>query len=208
MFKRKNPRSLGQMATEMVYPPGGWKRSSLYMWHRLRRLPDRPHRIGRGMAAGLGFSCTPFFGFHLLGSALVAWLIGGNIIAAFLGTFIVNPVTGPLVAISAVTLGRWILGSPGELSAHVIVEELAQSSGEIWNNLLAAFTDRTAHWGHLEVFFHEIYLPFVVGGAVLGVVLGVITHYITVSIVHAYQEHRSRQMAQRIARARAAKPEV
>lgn len=119
MFKRSKPRSLGRMATEMVYPPGGWKRSTLYLWHRMRRLPDRPHRIGRGMAAGLGFSCTPFFGFHLLGSALVAWLIGGNIIAAFLGTFIVNPVTGPLVAVAAVTLGRWILQSPGDRKSVV-----------------------------------------------------------------------------------------
>ena len=48
MFKRRKPRSYSQLATEMIYPRGGWRRASQYVMHRIRRLPDQPQRIARG----------------------------------------------------------------------------------------------------------------------------------------------------------------
>ena len=74
MFKRRKPLSYAQMWTEMFYPRSGWKRASKYVLHRLRRLPDKPHRVARGWAAGIFVSFTPFFGFHLMGAALIAWI--------------------------------------------------------------------------------------------------------------------------------------
>ena len=41
MFRRK-PRSYSQMASDIVYPRGGWWRAIKYRVHRLRRLPDPP----------------------------------------------------------------------------------------------------------------------------------------------------------------------
>ena len=66
MFKRRKPRSYSQLATEMIYPRGGWRRASQYVMHRIRRLPDQPQRIARGFAAGIIVSFTPLFGFHFM----------------------------------------------------------------------------------------------------------------------------------------------
>ena len=141
MFKRRKPRSYSQLATQMIYPRGGWRRASQYVMHRIRRLPDQPQRIARGFAAGIFVSFTPLFGFHFMTAALVAWAIRGNIVAALLGTFVGNPLTFPFIAVLSVSLGRWILGVEGKLLPHRIFEEFARASRELWNNLLAPFSD-------------------------------------------------------------------
>ena len=75
MFKRSKPRTYGQLASELVYPRGGFRRSTAYLWHRIRRLPDQPHRIARGLAAGVFLSFTPLHGFHFIVAALVSLAI-------------------------------------------------------------------------------------------------------------------------------------
>ena len=204
MFKRRKPRSYSQIASDFVYPRGGWRRAAQYVWHRLRRLPDQPHRIGRGVAAGVFISFTPLFGLHFLGAAGVAWLIGGNILAALLGTFAGNPLTFPFIAVLSVQVGRWMLGLDGYMSAQRVLSEISKAVGEFYNNALSPFTPREAHWNHLGDFFHEIFLPYLVGGIIPGILAAVITHYLTVPVIRAYHRHRARKMAERIARLRAA----
>ncbi|MEE2860545.1 MAG: DUF2062 domain-containing protein [Paracoccus sp. (in: a-proteobacteria)] len=201
MFKRRKPRSYGQMASEMIYPRGGWRRAGTYVVHRLRRLPDQPHRIGRGVAAGVFVSFTPLFGFHFLSAAAVAWLIGGNILAALLATFVGNPVTLPFIALVSVGLGRHILGLQGELSPNFIFREFTQATSELWHNVQSIFGPEVAHWVRLQDFFWQIFWPYVVGGTILGLVVSIATHYLTVPIFLAYQRRREKQMATRIARA-------
>lgn len=200
MFKRRKPRSYSQLATEMIYPRGGWRRASQYVMHRIRRLPDQPQRIARGFAAGIIVSFTPLFGFHFFASVVVALLIRGNIVAALLGTFIGNPLTFPFIALLSVSLGRWILGVEGKLHPHRIFEEFAHASGEVWNNLLAPFTDRVAHWQNLEYFWDNYFLPYFVGGFIPGLITSIIGYYLTLPLIRAYHKRRTRKMAERIAR--------
>jgi len=203
MFKRRKPLSYTQMWTEMFYPRSGWRRASKYVLHRLRRLPDRPHRVARGWACGVFISFTPFFGFHFMGAAALAWLIRGNILAALLGTFVGNPLTTPFIALTSVGLGRWILGVEGRFTPHLIFAEFTHAGSELWNNLLAPMTDRVAHWDQLLQFNQQIFLPYAVGGILPGLVVSVAAHYLTVPVIRAYHRHRERQMAERIARAKA-----
>lgn len=203
MFKRRDPRSYGRIVTEFIYPRGGWRRAGAYVWHRLRRLPDQPHRIGRGAAAGVFVSFTPFFGFHFLSAAAVAWIIRGNILAALLATFVGNPITIPFIAVLSLTLGRQMLGIEGKLNSHIIFREFSRASAELWNNFLAIFTERTAHWGHLADFFYQMFLPYLVGGLIPGIIAGIIAHYLTVPVIKAYHKRRAKKMADRIARLRA-----
>ena len=128
MFKRSKPRTYGQLASELVYPRGGFRRSTAYLWHRIRRLPDQPHRIARGLAAGVFLSFTPLHGFHFIVAALVSLAIRGNVLAAFVGTFAGNPLTTPFIALAAVGLGRTLLGLPGDMSPQVIFRELDRKS--------------------------------------------------------------------------------
>ena len=202
MFKRRKPRSYSQIATEMVYPRGGWLRASQYVLHRVRRLPDQPHRIGRGVAAGTFISFTPLHGFHFLAAAGIAWVIGGNILAALLATFVGNPITFPFIAYAATWLGREILGNHGVLSPKMIFGEFADATAQLWQNLRAVFGPGEAHWDQLGSFYHDIFLPYLVGGVILGIVAGVIAHYMTVPVIRAYHRRRARKLAQRIEKIR------
>ncbi|MDO5632725.1 MAG: DUF2062 domain-containing protein [Paracoccus sp. (in: a-proteobacteria)] len=200
MFKRK-PRSYGQMASNIVYPRGGWRRAALYVMHRMQRLPDQPHRIGRGFAAGVYVSFTPLFGLHFLLAAAIAWLIRGNIIASALGTFVGNPVTFPLIAVISIGLGRYLLGVPGDLSPQMIFYEFSSATGQLWHNFQSLFGPETAHWDRLSVFYYNLFLPYTVGGLIIGIPVALAFHYLTVPIFRAYQRRRSKAMAKRIARA-------
>ncbi|MDB6176491.1 DUF2062 domain-containing protein [Paracoccus sp. Z330] len=200
MFKRRKPRSYSQMASDMIYPRGGWRRAGTYVLHRVRRLPDQPHRIGRGVAAGVFVSFTPLFGLHFLSAAGCAWIIGGNLLAALLATFIGNPITFPFIAVLAVSLGRKILRLDGDLGPQQIFGEFARASAEIWHNIRSIFGPEKAHWGHLAEFFTQIYWPYVVGGVIIGLVASIAAHYLTVPVIRAYHRRRTKKMAERIAR--------
>ncbi|MDO5605731.1 MAG: DUF2062 domain-containing protein [Paracoccus sp. (in: a-proteobacteria)] len=203
MFKRRKPRSYSQIATEIIYPRGGWLRAAQYVAHRVRRLPDQPHRIGRGVAAGVFISFTPLHGFHFMIAAAIAWLIGGNILAALLATFVGNPITFPFIAYAATWLGRKLMGTEGILSPKLIFNEFADASAQLWHNLGALFGPGVAHWDRLGSFFMDIYLPYLVGGVILGVPVAVVSHYLTVPVIRAYHRRRARGLARRIEKIRA-----
>ena len=200
MFKRSKPRTYGQLASELVYPRGGFRRSTAYLWHRIRRLPDQPHRIARGLAAGVFLSFTPLHGFHFIVAALVSLAIRGNVLAAFVGTFAGNPLTTPFIALAAVGLGRTLLGLPGDMSPQVIFREFAHATAEIWHNIMSVIGPGPTSWSGLSEFWHEIFLPYAAGGAVLGGIAAVVTFYLTVPIVRRYHRRKSMAMAARINR--------
>lgn len=202
MFKRRKPRSYSQIATEMIYPRGGWLRAGQYVLYRLRRLPDQPHKIGRGVAAGVFISFTPLHGLHFLAAAGIAWVIGGNILAALLATFVGNPITFPFIAYASTWLGRELLGTHGRLSAKKILNESADASMQVWHNFTAMFGHGTPHWDRLGSFYHDIYQPYMVGGLILGIIAAVVAHYLTVPVIRAYHRRRARKLAKRIERIR------
>lgn len=202
MFKRRKPRSYSQIATEMIYPRGGWLRAGQYVLYRLRRLPDQPQKIGRGVAAGVFISFTPLHGLHFLAAAGIAWVIGGNILAALLATFVGNPITFPFIAYASTWLGRELLGTHGRLSAKKILNESADASMQVWHNVTAMFGHGTPHWDRLGSFYHDIYQPYMVGGLILGIIAAVVAHYLTVPVIRAYHRRRARKLAKRIERIR------
>lgn len=208
LFKRRKPRSYGRMASDMIYPKGGWRRAATYVLHRVRRLPDQPHRIGRGVAAGVFVSFTPLFGLHFVAAAGVAWLIGGNILAALLATFIGNPVTFPFIAVLAVSLGRELLGLGGAPSPQRIFGEFARASNELWHNIRSIIGPEEAHWGHLAEFLRHIYWPYLVGGILIGLAASIAAHYLTVPVIRAYHRRREKKMAERIARVQASRGSI
>ena len=198
MFKRQ-PRSYLQMAGEFVYPRGGWSRAVQYVAHRMGRLPDQPHRIARGFAAGTFINFTPLFGFHLLGALGLAWALRGNLLAAVLGTFIGNPLTIPFMAMISMALGRWMLGVDGSLAPAAILGAFASAGRQLTHNFMSLFDGRVAQWDQLQTFFHAIFLPYLVGSIVPGLISALIAHYLTVRVVEGYQRHRAARMLRRTA---------
>ena len=198
VFKRRNPRSIWDWARQMVYPTGGFLRAIQYVRLRLTRLPDAPHRIARGVFAGVFVSFPPFFGFHFLAGGLMAWVIRGNILAALLATFVGNPLTTPFIALTSVEFGHWLLDVEYPLTFLSIVAAFTNAGTELWENFKAIFTTDVTHWDNLARFWETIYLPYLVGGILPGLIVSLLFYWGTIPVVHAYQKIRANKLRERI----------
>ena len=204
MFKRRNPLSYGRRLIEGIYPRGGWSRAVSYMMHRLRRLPDPPHRIARGIAVGVFVCFTPFYGFHFILATALVLLLQGNILASIIATFFGNPLTFPIIAIVSVDMGSWMLGLPGGMQLPGIITAFSNASVELWANLSAIFTDELTHWDRLHWFFRMVFMPYLVGGIIPGIVSGTIAYSISHRVISRYQKSRIRRLKKRYEKRRAA----
>ncbi|MGQ0564054.1 MAG: DUF2062 domain-containing protein [Gemmobacter sp.] len=202
VFKRRTPRTWLRAAREFVYPQGGFLRATKYFVHRMRRLPDEPHRIARGVFAGTFVNFPPIFGFQFIAAGLLAWTMRGNILAALLCTFLSNPITTPFIALGSLELGHWMLGIDRPLSAVYIFSAFGNAGQELWNNFVAIFTDAPTEWGRLGEFWHTIYFPYLVGSILPGIVVSLIAYYVTIPLVHAYQKLRKAKLTDRLEKRR------
>jgi uncharacterized protein (DUF2062 family) len=193
VFSRRDPKGWARAIAEAFYPRGGWLRAARYVVHRLRRLPDPPHRIGRGIFAGVFVSFTPFFGLHFLSAALLAWAIRGNILAALLATFFGNPLTTPLIALGSVELGHWMLGYPGGLGLEEIFDAFGAASAELWHNAQALVGPDRMEWTGMRGFAATIFLPYLIGGLLPGLAAGLACHYLSLPVTAAYKRRRARR---------------
>jgi uncharacterized protein (DUF2062 family) len=203
VFKRRIPRTNLEALGRALWPRGGWARASRYVMHRLQRLPDPAYKIARGIAAGVFTSFTPFFGLHFLISAGIAWGIRGNVLAALLATFFGNPLTFPIIATLSVELGAWMLGHP-HVPPRVIFESLTNVPLELWQNLATLVTGGARSWSQMHQFFDYVFLPYLVGGLLPGLVSGVAAFFLTRPVITAYQRGRMRRIKARFEKQRAA----
>ncbi len=191
MFKRRNKLTFLQTLAQAIWPRGGWGRAFHYMRHRMRRLPDTPHKIARGVFAGVLTVFTPFFGLHFLIAALLARVMRGNIVAALLATFVGNPLTYVPIGMISMKTGHLLLGTRFDPNAHhSIVGKFFAAAEDLRTNALALFTDADANWVALGQFWHEVFLPYLIGGLVPGVILGLVGYYLTLPLILAYQKRR------------------
>ena len=110
LFRRREAESRYQKLRVWLWPRRSWSRSTRYIIHRVRRLSATPHAVALGFAAGVFISATPYAGFHIVMASTLAWIIGGSIVGAVLGTFVGNPLTYPLFWVSSYEVGHVILG--------------------------------------------------------------------------------------------------
>ena len=192
VFKRRDKRPIWQVVKEFFWPRGGWARAAHYVKHRLRRLPDSPARIARGIFAGVFTTFTPFFGLHFIVAALIAFVMRGNILAALLSTFFGNPLTYVPIAMASLRTGYWMLGL--EWGGGNVHGSLGQKFAEAWwdlkHNFLAMFNADTADWHGLHLFYDEVFFPFMIGGILPGLVTAAVCYYISLPLIRAYQHRR------------------
>ncbi|MEM1264744.1 MAG: DUF2062 domain-containing protein [Pseudomonadota bacterium] len=197
MFKRR--KSLGFLAKtrEWVYPRSGWRRALEYIGHRIKRLPDTPHKIALGFSCGVFVSFSPLFGFHFIYAGVCAWIVRGNILAAFIGTLVGNPVTFPLMATTSLTAGYWLLGVEAEAAGfRAIMDRFGEAVGALWQAVRAPFGGGPADLSGLGAFWSEVFLPYYVGGIFPGLLVAAVFYFATRPLVEAYQtRRRARQVA-------------
>ncbi len=176
LFKRRKSATFFERMRISLWPRRSWSRSSRYVVHRLRRLHGTPHAIAIGFAAGVFSAMTPFLGTHLVMAALLAWIIGGSIVAAALGTFVGNPLTYPFMWYSSFWLGNLMLGADGhnriiDLSAGIFQTSFAQ----LW----------------------PILKPMSLGAIPLGIAAAAVAYVAVRPVVVAYQHRRDRLRQER-----------
>lgn len=206
MFKRRTPQNWAQWSKAQVYPQGGFKRAIVYLWHRLRRLPDPPHRVARGVFAGTFVNFPPIFGFQIIAAVGLAYLMRGNMLAAVLATLLSNPFTTPLIALVSLTLGHWLLGSPEGISLHGTFAAFAAAGSELWFNFTTLFTSETAHWDGLLLFWRRVYFPYLIGSILPGLATSALLAWATVPTLNAYQALRRRNLQKRVEARKAKAP--
>ncbi len=204
VFKRRDRRGAWRIAREAVYPKGGWTRAFYYVRHRVNRLPDTPEKIARGVAAGVFAAFTPFYGLHFITAFIVAWVIRGNFIASAIGTFFGNPLTYVPIGVVALETGHFLLGGSFDKSRHgSFLAGFAAAARDLKDNFLAIFTEARADWSGLAQFYHDVFLPYLVGGVVPGLIAAGVCYYLSVPVIRVYQNRRKGRLKAKLADIRA-----
>jgi uncharacterized protein len=179
LFKRREAESVFGKIRVHLWPRRSWSRSSRYVIYRLRRLSDSPHAVALGFAAGVFAASTPFIGAHMVMAALLAWVIGGSLVAALLGTFIGNPLTYPLFWYSTYEVGELMLGPGAEKPSIDLSAGIFQSSVEqLW----------------------PLLKPMTLGSIPVGLALAALSYVLVKPMVDAYKHRRRRELELRASR--------
>ena len=133
---------------------------------KLARLPASPHAIASGFACGSMVSFTPLLGLHFLLAIVFAYLIRGNFFAALLGTIVGNPITFPFI---------W--GLIYKVGAFLTSNKQNELNQEINFDMIITQT-------------YEIFLPMLLGGAVLAIPVWLTTYLLTHSFVSSYKKSK------------------
>lgn len=191
VFKRRDPKPMLRAVAELLWPRGGWGRAFQYVKHRVRRLPDSPERIARGIWAGVFTTFTPFYGLHFLVAGVLAGVMRGNILAALMATFFGNPLTYVPIGLASLKTGHWLLGTEMEDGAQrSFGGKFWDAGADLWLNFKAVLTGNPTDWHGISVFNNEVFYPYFVGGMLPGILCATISYYISVPLIRAYQKRR------------------
>lgn len=181
LFKRRNKPSHLERLRVAVWPRHSFARSARYFSKRVLRLTASPHAIALGFAAGAFASFTPFIGLHFILSFVIAFIIGGNMIAAALGTAVGNPLTFPLIWATTYKVGTLIAYG----------EAKTLSTGDMSQHLGGSLLEKS-----LDAILPLI-KPMVIGSVPLGLVAGFVFYFIVLYSVRAYQRARRHRLEMR-----------
>ncbi|MFB9951260.1 DUF2062 domain-containing protein [Rhizobium puerariae] len=132
-FRRRTPPGFRERLRHALLPRKGFRRVLGYYRLKVMRIGGSPHAVAAGLAVGVISAWTPFLGLHILLAIPVAYLLGGSVIAAALGTTFANPLTCPFIWPLTWKIGEMILGNSttghdrldlGALFHHLDVSQL------------------------------------------------------------------------------------
>jgi uncharacterized protein (DUF2062 family) len=158
-----------------VWPTRSWSRSFEYFKKRVLRLAGSPHAVALGVAIGVAVAFTPFLGFHILIALPIAYFLGGNLVAAALGTAFANPLTIPFIWAGSYRLGRIFVGGPTRF----------RSGGDVPANL--AEKSMHAIWPVIK--------PMIVGSIPLGIAAGIVAYFIVLMATSGFRAMRRERLA-------------
>ena len=127
-------------------------------------MPASSYAISAGFACGSMVSFTPLIGFHFVLAVMFAYLLRANYIAALIGTIVGNPISFPFIWGLIYKVGAFIVDKPEDnLRPNINFEIIINQT-------------------------YDIFIPMLVGGAVLAIPIWVITYFITYSFVSSFKK--------------------
>ena len=133
---------------------------------KLARLPASNYAISSGFACGAMVSFSPLLGLHFLLAVIFAFLIRGNFIAALIGTLVGNPLTFPFIWSLIYNIGVYISDKTDKnLNSEISIEMILNQT-------------------------YEIFVPMLIGAAVLAIPIWLITYLITYSFISSYKKSK------------------
>ena len=139
-----------------------------YYKFKLARLPASSYAISAGFACGSMVSFTPLLGFHFILAVVFAYLLRANYIAALIGTIVGNPISFPFIWGLIYKVGAFIVDKPEDnLRQNINFEIIINQT-------------------------YDIFIPMLVGGAVLAIPIWIITYFITYSFVSSFKKAKQK----------------
>ena len=199
MFKRRERRSIFRFFYEVIFSLKGISRAIEYVGIRLKRIPDTPHKISLGMSCGIFASFTPLFGLHFLIAGFLSYLLRANVLASLIGTFVGNPITFPIITVFNLKLGEWILGSSEYSSGDggKIFEGFLDFIFLIYKSFFTEGSIGENNVPRINEFLNGVFIPYSLGGLILGIFIAVISYFLLRPLVATYQKKRSALKAKR-----------
>jgi uncharacterized protein (DUF2062 family) len=147
-------------------------RTIRYQWLKFKRLQGDPRKLAWGMALGVFVGMTPTVPFHTATVLVLAPLLGISPVTAYLGIWIMNPVTIAPFYLAAYKVGQFLLfrGEPLCLPATF---DLHSTLHLLWRGGLA-----------LQV-----------GGLLIAIPPAIISFFLTLWAVQRYRQRQARKAA-------------
>ncbi len=193
ILKRRKSISWFRKVRNFFWPEIGFQRAARYVSHKVNRISGSPHAIALGFAAGTFASFTPLIGFHFVVAAVLAWIIGGNLLASAIGTSVGNPLTFPFIWFVTHNTGSFLLGLEGR-------EEIAIALPHAGMKLL--FTSPVNFFAELWAGLEPVFFPMCVGAIPLGLSSAIFAYLILKPAVANYKKRRLKLRERRMAELR------
>jgi uncharacterized protein (DUF2062 family) len=144
------------------------KRSLRYYWLKFLRLQEDPRKLAWGMALGVFVGITPTIPFHTFLALSLAALLGVSPVTAYLGIWIMNPVTIAPLYLAAYKVGEFFLYKGGCL----------------------AFPENYTYGNLLEVLWRGG-LALQVGGLIIAIPPAIMAYFLTLWGVQRYRQRKA-----------------
>jgi uncharacterized protein (DUF2062 family) len=109
-----------------------------------------------------------------------------------------NPLTFPFISAVALWLGRWFMGEhSSESEFEAVTHAFAEAMNSIWATTKSWFGYGPSMMHGLKDFFYDLFLPYLIGGLIPGLICAAISYWLIGPVVAAYQERRRTRLAKR-----------
>jgi len=147
-------------------------RTIRYQWLKFKRLQEDPRKLAWGMALGVFIGITPTVPFHTAAVLALAPILRISPVTAYLGIWIMNPITIAPLYLVAYKVGKHLLLRSGPLLLPA-VWNLDATLSLLWRGGLA-----------LQL-----------GGVVIAIPPAIISYFLTLWAVQRYRQQKARRAA-------------